>query len=124
MRPLIFLLAAVLILGTAALAVAGDCPGGVCPLEKNATALPSITVDIPAVVEVMAVGIVADRQPIRNTVKRIAARRLVQAKIVRRPARLLKAVVKNTQTRKPARRLVARSKRILKLPLRLLRRRR
>ena len=106
MRPLMFLLAAVLILGMTALATAGDCPGGVCPLEKNATALPSITINVPVVAEVAA-----SCGP--GTVRAVC-----------RPARLLKAVVKNTKTRKPARKLVARSRRVLKLPLRGLCRRR
>ena len=119
MRPLIFLLAAVLILGVTALATAGDCPGGVCPIKSK-----SIAVNITDVVEVTAVGIVIDRQPVRSTVKAIAGRRLVQAKIERRPASVLKAIVKNTQTRKPVRKMVARSKRVLKLPLRGLCRRR
>jgi len=99
MRPLIPLLAAVLILSMTTLATAGDCPGGVCPLEKNATVL-------PGTIEVTAVGIVAER-PAR-----------IIAKPARRSARLLKAIVKNTAKRKPARRIVAGTKRVLKLPRR------
>ncbi len=73
MRPLIFLLAAVLLLGITALATAGDCPGGVCPIESK-----SIVNVTSATVEVMAVGIVFDRQPVRNIVKRAEAKRPIR----------------------------------------------
>ena len=108
MRPPIFLLTGVLVLSMAALAVAGDCPGGVCPLEKNATALPSIIVNIPHVVEVAAVGIIAQRQPVRSIIRGIESTRPVRN------------IAKGLVARKPGRSI---AKRVLKFPRRLLRRR-
>jgi len=115
MRPLIFLLVTVLALGmVTTLAVAADgCPDKVCPIE-----LKSIANNIGVVVEVAAIGIVVDRQPIRKTVKGIAEKRLVQAKMVRRLAGAFKIVAKNTKTRMPARKVFAGTKRLLKCPLR------
>ena len=93
MRPLIFLLVVVLALGMTTLVVAGDCPGGVCPIESK-----SIVVSTPGVMEVMAVGIVTDRQPVRNIVKRAEAKR---------PIRNLIDRFKN-RSRRPLRKLLLR----------------
>ncbi len=114
MRFLIFLLVIVLALGmttTLAVAADGDCPGGVCPLQKTGKTLPSIVVNIPDVLEVTAVGIIAERQPVRSIVKSIEGRP---------PARNI-AIGKGLVVRKPGRSVV---KRVLKFPRRLLRRRR
>jgi len=75
MRFLIFLLVALLTLGLGALAVADDYSGEVSLLQETGRTLPSVIVNIPDVLEVTTVGIIAERQPVQRVVKRVGARK-------------------------------------------------
>ncbi len=102
-RFLIFLLVAVLALGMTTLAVAADCPNGVCPLQTDPA---NSILQVPVVVEVATAGILSQRQPVRSIIKNIEERR---------PARVAERVAAGKRIRS----LV---ERVLKLPRSLRRR--
>ena len=99
---LILCLVAVLMFSMATLLFAADSPGGVSPIQTDPA--PSI-IRVPVVVEVTAVGIVAE--PVRSIIKSIEDRNLARK------------TAQGLVTKKRVRSLV---KRVLKLPRSLRRR--